>query len=35
MSDRDLLREAVLARLSRALDPEAGAEVVRTRLIKT
>jgi len=34
MSDRDLLRQAVLARLSRVLDPETGADVVRMRLIE-
>jgi len=34
MSDRDLLRQAVLARLYRVLDPETGADVVRMRLIE-
>jgi metal-sulfur cluster biosynthetic enzyme len=34
MIDRDLLREAVLARLSGVVDPETGADVVRMRLIE-
>jgi len=34
MADPDALRDAVLARLSRVLDPETGADVVRMRLIE-
>jgi metal-sulfur cluster biosynthetic enzyme len=34
MIDRDLLREAILARLSSAVDPETGADAVRMRLIE-
>lgn len=34
MSDRDVLREAILARLSSVVDPETGADVVRMRLIE-
>ena len=34
MSDQDVLREAILARLSRVVDPETGADVVRMRLIE-
>jgi len=34
MSDQDVLREAILARLSSVVDPETGADVVRMRLIE-
>ena len=34
MSDRDRLRQAVLARFSRVLDPDTAADVVRIRLIR-
>jgi metal-sulfur cluster biosynthetic enzyme len=34
MTDRDRLREAVLARLSTVIDPETGVDVVRMRLIE-
>jgi hypothetical protein len=34
MIDRDLLREAILASLSSAVDPETGVDVVRMRLIE-
>jgi len=34
MIARDLLRKAVLARLSDVIDPETGADVVRMRLIE-
>jgi metal-sulfur cluster biosynthetic enzyme len=34
MNDRDVLREAILARLSSVVDPETGADVVRMRLIE-
>jgi metal-sulfur cluster biosynthetic enzyme len=34
MVDRDVLRQAVLARLSAVIDPETGVDVVRMRLIE-
>jgi len=34
MNDRDVLREAILARLSSVVDPETGVNVVRMRLIE-
>ena len=34
MTDRDALREAILARLSTVIDSETGADVVRMRLIE-
>jgi len=34
MNDRDVLREAVLARLSSVVDPETGVDVVHMRLIE-
>ena len=34
MVDQDVLRQAVLARLSAVIDPETGVDVVRMRLIE-
>ena len=34
MTDRNALREAILARLSKVMDPETGVDVVRMRLIE-
>jgi metal-sulfur cluster biosynthetic enzyme len=34
VEDQDALREAILARLSRVIDPETGVNVVRMRLIE-
>jgi metal-sulfur cluster biosynthetic enzyme len=34
MTDRNALREAILARLSTVLDPETGVDVMRMRLIE-
>jgi metal-sulfur cluster biosynthetic enzyme len=34
MTDRDMLRETVLARLSTVIDPETGVDVVRMHLIE-
>lgn len=34
MSDPEILRKAILERLSRVIDPETGVDVVRMRLIE-
>lgn len=34
MNNQDLLRKAILARLSSVIDPETGVDVVRMRLIE-
>ena len=34
MKNSEMLREAILTRLSRVIDPETGADVVRMRLIE-
>jgi metal-sulfur cluster biosynthetic enzyme len=34
MSDPDVLRQVILERLSRVIDPETGVDVVRMRLIE-
>lgn len=34
MSNSETLREAILARLSKVIDPETGADVIRMRLIE-
>jgi metal-sulfur cluster biosynthetic enzyme len=34
MTDPEILRQAILARLSKVIDPETGVDVVRMRLIE-
>jgi metal-sulfur cluster biosynthetic enzyme len=34
MKDRDVLREAILARLASVIDPETGVDVMRMRLVE-